>query len=104
LRIIDNAAAKHQLAQIRVQEDIIYTQMTQTSATLALATTLNTGSHVAQTEGFFIESAVDMSEKRNQTIRNQDETQSTIDKTNDSAEQTSEKIQALLNNNEEDDL
>lgn len=104
LRIIDNAAAKYQLAQIRVQEDILYTQATQTSATLAYATTLKTGRYVAQAEGYFVESAVDMSEKRNQTVCNQDETQSTIDKTSDSAEQTSEMIQILLNNNEEDDL
>lgn len=102
LRIIDNAAAKYQLAQIRVQEDVLYTQVTQKEAVLAQVIALKTGTHVAQTEVFFVNTAVDMSGKREQTISNQEETLTVLGETEKTAKRTKEIIDELLNDNEEE--
>ena len=102
LRIIDNASAKHQLAQIRVQEDVLYTQITQKEAVLAQTIALKTGTHVAQTEVFFVNSAVDMSGKREQTISNQEKTLSVLEETEKTTKRTKEYIDELLNDNEEE--
>ena len=102
LRIIDNAAAKYQLAQIRVQEDALYTQVTQKEAVLAQVIALKTGTPVAQTEVFFVNTAVDMSGKREQTISNQEETLLVLEETEKSAKRTKENIDELLNDNEEE--
>ena len=106
LRIIDNAMVKHQLTQIKKQEDVLFTKVTQTYADLALATSLNTGYRVAKTEEFFVQSAGDMSGKRNQAIQNQNETRSTMNETSDFADKTTENIQILKDKNleEDDDL
>jgi hypothetical protein len=102
LRIIDNAAAKYQLAQIRQEEDYIYAKVAQTEAALALAHADNTGTHVLKTEEAFVTSAVDMSGKREQIKTHQDNTQSTMDEIEETANQTAEKIAALSSENEEE--
>ena len=102
MRIIDKASAKHQLAQIRVQEEVLFTQVTQKEAILAQVTTLKTGTHVAQTEVFFVNSAVDMSGKREQTISNQEKTLSALEETEKTTKRTKENIDKLLNDNEEE--
>ena len=102
LRIIDDASAKHQLAQIRVQEDVLYTQVTQKEAVLAQVIALKTGTHVAQTEVFFVNTAVDMSGKREQTISNQEEILTVLGETEKTAKRTKENIDELLNDNEEE--
>lgn len=102
LRVIDNAAAKFQLAQIREQEDLIYVKATQMEADLALAKAGETGTHVLKTEEAFVTSAAGMSEKREQTKKYQDETQSTMDETEITVNQTANKIDELLNSDEEE--
>lgn len=102
LKIIDNASAKHQLAQIRVKEDALYTQVTQKEAVLAQVIALKTGARVAQTEVFFVNTTVDMSGKREQTISNQEETLLVLEETEKTAKRTKEYIDELLNDNEEE--
>lgn len=104
LRMIDNAAAKHQLAKIRQQEDLIYVKAAQTEAAFALARAGNTGTHVVRTEEIFFESAIDMSKKRERTKKCQDETQSTMDEIENDVKQTTEKIDELKSDNEEFEL
>jgi hypothetical protein len=104
LRIIDNAAAKYQLAKIRQEEDYIYVKVAQTEATLALAKAGNTGTHVARTEEVFVKSSIDMSEKREQTKKYQDETQSTMDEIEKDVNQTTNIINKLKSDEEEFEL
>ena len=104
LKIIDNAAAKYQLAKIRQEEDYIYVKVAQTEATLALAKAGNTGTHVARTEEVFVKSSIDMSEKREQTKKYQDETQSTMDEIEKDVNQTTNLINKLKSDKEEFEL
>lgn len=102
LRIIDNAAAKYQLAQIRQQEDYIYARGAQTEAALALARAGKTGTHVLKTEVAFVTSAVDMSGKREQIKTHQENTRNEMDEAEETINQTAEKIAALSSENEEE--
>lgn len=102
LRIIDNAAAKYQLARIRQKEDYIYVKVAQTEATLALAHAGNTGTHVVVTEKEFVRSTTDMSAKREQIKNNQNSTQCTIDEVEVATNQTAEKIASLSSEDEEE--
>lgn len=102
LRIIDNAATKYQLAQIRQEEDYIHVKGAQTEAALALAHAGNTGNHVLKTEEVFVTSALDMNGKREQIKTHQDNTQRTMDGIEETANQTAEKIAALSSENEEE--
>lgn len=104
LRIIDNAAAKYQIAQIRQKEDHIYAKGAQTEAALALAYAGNTGPHVLKTEEAFVTSATDMSKKRERTKRYQDETQSKMDEIENDVNQTTNKIRKLKSDEEEFEL
>lgn len=104
LRIIDNAAAKYQLAQIRQKEDHIYAKGAQTEAALALAHAGNTGTHVLKTEEAFVTSATDMSKKRERTKKYQDETQSKMDEIENDVNQTTNKIGKLKSDEEEFEL
>lgn len=102
LRLIDKASAKHQLAQFGQQEDFIYVKAAQTEADLALAKAGKTGTQVLKTEEAFVTSAAGMSEKRKRTKKHQDETQSTMDETENVVNQTADKIDELLNSDEEE--
>lgn len=104
LRIIDNAAAKYQLAQIRQKEDNIYAKGAQTEAALALAHAGNTGTHVLKTEEAFVTSATDMSKKRERTKKYQAETQSKMDEIENDVNQTTNKIDKLKSDEEEFEL
>lgn len=104
LRIIDNAAAKYQLAQIRQKEDHIYAKGAQTETALALAHAGNTGNHVLKTEEAFVTSATDMSKKRERTKKYQDETQSKMDEIENDVNQTTNKIGKLKSDEEEFEL
>ena len=104
LRIIDNTAAKYQLAQIRQQEDFIYAKGSQTEAALALAHAGNTGIPVLKTEEAFVTSATDMSKKRELAKKYQDETQSKMDEIENDVNQTTIKIDKLKSDEEEFEL
>lgn len=102
LRIIDNASAQYQLAQLRVQEDVLYNKTAQTIAIAAEASSLKTGAHVNQTKEFFISSTFDMSEKRDKTVLNIKSAQNTLTETEKMVNNTKDSIEDILKNVEDD--